>query len=293
MGFASANASWLSKITGIDINVPAGTLRVSTPQPQAIPEMIQHLPQDAANFFLNPLGPNLAFLIRQARAQANASAQPVPDAVKAALAPYFPTYVFTRARFTTRSRAGVSLATQTLEVNDNIAAMTVDDIIVFRDDNETQQLGTWAHELVHIIQYHNMGVDGFAAIYASPGARNLEQDAYSWQDHVVADLNAGGAPNQQWTDARQGASPPFSWNDFNAAANQLIPPSQCGQWQQVAFNAIQIVNVCPVGLVVTAIQLDGVNRPCLGPICNYPPGENHVIAGAAGQIQSIWFRFVQ
>jgi len=33
--------SWLSDIMGIDINIPAGTVSVGVPHPQAIPQMLQ------------------------------------------------------------------------------------------------------------------------------------------------------------------------------------------------------------------------------------------------------------
>ena len=41
-----AAASDLSKITGIDINIPAGTISFSTPRPDAIPDMLKNLPND-------------------------------------------------------------------------------------------------------------------------------------------------------------------------------------------------------------------------------------------------------
>lgn len=73
----SARASWLSAITGIDINIPAGTVSFSTPQPQDIKEMLKNLPADLLRT-LNPQGEELAFLIRQAQAQAALGAQPIP-----------------------------------------------------------------------------------------------------------------------------------------------------------------------------------------------------------------------
>jgi hypothetical protein len=38
----NADASWLSKITGIDINIPAGTISFDVPRPDAIPDMIKN-----------------------------------------------------------------------------------------------------------------------------------------------------------------------------------------------------------------------------------------------------------
>jgi hypothetical protein len=59
-----AQASWLSKITGVHINPSKGEFKVERPDISAIPEMLQNLPKDAAQFFLNPAGAALAEAIR-------------------------------------------------------------------------------------------------------------------------------------------------------------------------------------------------------------------------------------
>jgi hypothetical protein len=65
-----------------------------------------------------------------------------------------------------RQRSGVSLATGILEANGNVNAITVDNIIIFQNDQDASDPGLWAHELVHVTQYRNMGIDGFAALCA-------------------------------------------------------------------------------------------------------------------------------
>lgn len=299
LAVTSASASWLSDITGVNIDVPAGRFSLSAPRPQDIPAMIQHLPNDAANFFLNPAGPALAFEIRQAYAQAHGSAQLMPAEMKALLSPYFPPVILNSALYTTRSQAGTSLPT-ILEGSGQIGAITLDNIIVFTSDDQANDYGVWAHELTHVGQYRNLGIDGFAALYAGPGAIGLENDAYSWQNHVVADIRSrGGGPSavgQQWVDTSGPAPPPgtFAWNVFNTAARQVIPANQCGQWAQIAPNAIQISNICPTSILVTFIDENGMHRACQGPVCFFPPGNSHVIAGSDPgqvQLQGIWFNF--
>ena len=297
---SALQASWVSKITGVDINIPAGKMRVSTPQPQAIPEMLKNLPKDAANFFLNPNGPALAFAIRQAAAQARGSSRPVPDSVRGELAPYFPANVLARARFTTRSQAQISVASGLLEVNGDIGAITVDDIIVFKGDAESENLSIWAHELVHITQYKNMGVEGFAAIYASPGAFYLERAAYSWQDHVVAQLNARGTAGSgnradQWEDDSQSdARTKLQWSDFKDAARQSIPPEQCAQWSQSIPDLMAIANVCPIAIQITSFAMNGGVLACHTDDCLVLPNKKQTFFFRnPGTVQGIWFSFAQ
>ena len=182
--FGRGSASWLSNITGVDFNIPAGTLQISQPHPENIPQALQNFPRDAMNF-LSPAGDALAFAIRHANVQASGSAMPIPSNIRAILVPFFPPDILDRARFTTRGRSGISIATITLENGGNVDAITVDNIIVFDNDNYASQPDLWAHELVHVTQYRNMGVDGFAAMYAGPGAQTIENDAYAYQDHVA------------------------------------------------------------------------------------------------------------
>jgi hypothetical protein len=85
----NAGASCLSDITGIDINIPKGTISFSQPHPEDIPQAIQNLPRDVVNA-LNPAGNDLAFLIRQANAQASGSATTMPPDIRQRLTPFFP-----------------------------------------------------------------------------------------------------------------------------------------------------------------------------------------------------------
>jgi hypothetical protein len=44
-------------------------------------------------------------------------------------------------------------------------AITLDDVIVFKDDNWASNVEAWAHELEHVRQYDILSVDGFAQAY--------------------------------------------------------------------------------------------------------------------------------
>ena len=46
-----ADASWLSDITGVNIDIPRGQVTFGPPRPDRIPLMLQNLPKDATQFF--------------------------------------------------------------------------------------------------------------------------------------------------------------------------------------------------------------------------------------------------
>ncbi len=185
---ATADASWLSDITGIDVNVPAGKISINTPRPQDIPQMIQHLPDDVRQA-LNPAGTALATAIRVSSAQANHGSQVIPSTIAAILAPYFPANILAKARWNTLQNSGIDIVGQLAMLNRDVAAITLDNVIVFRDANDAQtNWKLWAHELVHVTQYENMGVEKFADVYSLSGGSGLENQAYSWEDHVYQDV---------------------------------------------------------------------------------------------------------
>jgi hypothetical protein len=296
-----APASWLSDITGVNIDIPGQKLEIGTPNPAAIPQMLQNLPRDAANFFLSPGGPPLAFAIRQAEANAMRSAKRMPDYIRQQLAPFFPPVILDGALWTTSAESGVNVASALEQANGAIGAITANRIIIFRGPSEAQNPIIWAHELVHVTQYRNMGVEGFAAMYAGWGAQQIEGDAYAWQGHVAQSLQANQSPgygpfSQQWV--INGTPRPLTWNDFHAAALQTIPAYQCVQHATLNALAIQVQNICNIGVVVVGVHFGPYAAPCSGPICVFPPNSSHVLTASPGfaltqPVDSIDFQFLQ
>jgi tetratricopeptide (TPR) repeat protein len=190
-----AYASFLSEITGIDINVPAGTISFHAPHPEVIPEMLRNLPQDIM-YFLSPAAQQLAFLIRQAQAQASPGSQPIPPLIRERLKWFFPAYILDKARWNIYDAGRHTLDSVILgtdcsalnlpwNIDCKMGAITLDQTIVFRGQFQAENNWvSWAHELVHVSQYDSMGVDGFAYVYASPGAISLESQAYRWENTV-------------------------------------------------------------------------------------------------------------
>lgn len=183
-----ANASWLSEITGVHIDVNRGAMEISPPNPAAIGPMLQNLPKDVSQTLLNPVAPLLAEAIRFSRAEAlRRGAQPMPPQARQALAPYFPQQILDEVRWT--AAGGISIDSALANWFNQEGAITYDDVIVFADANMTSNMGLWAHELTHVIQYQQMGIDTFAFQY-SYDWNGLESQARENSSRVVASINS-------------------------------------------------------------------------------------------------------
>ena len=76
---SAAEASWVSEITGVDVDLNRGTVSIKPPNLGAIPQALQNLPKDASQALLNPAAPALASA-RSSRASTRARARPADSA---------------------------------------------------------------------------------------------------------------------------------------------------------------------------------------------------------------------
>jgi Domain of unknown function (DUF4157) len=249
--------SWLSNITGIDINVPAGTVSVSRPNPAAIPEMLRNLPNDVRQFVTNPLGSATATAIRHAAAQARHGARPMPPEIRAILSPYSPAAILNRALWNTYDPNRITLDSAMLSMQNEltrVGAITLDNVIVFYEGSQGQNnWKLWAHELVHVMQYDNMGVEGFADTYTAGGWNQLENQAYNYADHVerlvIQQRATGNAP--QWNvNYSNAGGRQLSHQQFVEAAKQVYPAHNCASWVTI-WGGAQITNTCGVPIRIT------------------------------------------
>jgi hypothetical protein len=220
-----AQASWFSDLTGINWNIPAGTLSVGMPDPvgaiQRFPQTFQRLPQDIANL-ANPAGSALAFAVRQAKAQALNGAQPIPPNVLGALQAFFPADVLQSVRYNTFDNARIGLDSAVMMLNNDVAAITLEDVIVFRNGDEAQNIATWAHELTHVLQYRSRGVETFANTYTT-NAWVLENEAKDNAARIVNVLNSQNMNGQQQNTNGQ---PQLDSTYFNVGGQLLAHDSQ-------------------------------------------------------------------
>jgi hypothetical protein len=246
-------ASWLSKVTGVDIKVRSSgsSIKIDKPQPEAIKDAIEHFPDDLKNF-LNPAGTLLAIAIRDARDSVRPGAKKIPPNVRAALKSYFPKSILDRVRWDMRSQAGFGLDSLVLKVGD-ADAITLDDTIVFRmggrESTDIVNLELWAHELSHVIQYQNMGVEGFANVY-SVNWSGLENQAERWATGVRNDIENGNASTRYSTSNYQNlnniGSAKLSQQQFQKVAMNYVPPMNCVYWRTPTPVLLEVRNLCNV-----------------------------------------------
>ena len=131
----AASASWLSDITGVDINLPRGSITFGPPRPDCIPMTLQNLPKDAAVFLLNPVAGNaLALAIRQPKESARKILVPHASHSTETLG-LFSLVIFFRA-FVGQSLE-MAFPWIAMQIHDaGIAAITFGDVVVFRSNDD-------------------------------------------------------------------------------------------------------------------------------------------------------------
>jgi hypothetical protein len=131
---------------------------------------------------VDSLTPLLAAWIATARDAAKAEGvEPIPAPIRAALTGYVPEHTLQRVRWR-KGGSDLSLPQSVIRFG-HVPAMTVDDVIVFQDRRAAlEDPKLWAHELKHVMQFAEWGVDGFAARYLRD-YEAVERDAaeFRWQ----------------------------------------------------------------------------------------------------------------
>ena len=135
--------------------------------------------------------PALALWLTQARAEAaNAGIQPIPPHIREQLLHWYDPSVLDAARYKVSDNGQFNAATAMLQ-NPDVGAVTLIDIILFRDAQTAEQnIALWAHELKHVQQYQEWGVDGFAQRYTQD-FNAVEAPAYAIQAEVKRFVREG------------------------------------------------------------------------------------------------------
>lgn len=124
----------------------------------------------------------------QARADALAGGvEPIPPAIRKRLTSYYDAALLDAVRYRIGDSSELGTASAMLHDPD-IKAVTLIDVILFRDREGAQDdVALWAHELMHVQQYREWGVEGFATRYTED-ADSVETPAYKMQFKVSKDL---------------------------------------------------------------------------------------------------------
>ncbi len=135
------------------------------------------------------LGPSLTSAIRQGRDHAYPRGHMVPKAIRKALAPFFSRAILQKVRYSTAWQDATTQATlYSVLLGSGANAVTLIDVIIFRDEQHAADPVLWAHELTHVEQYDRLGVEGFAAQYLQQ-AWVLEHEASAKAETIKGQLS--------------------------------------------------------------------------------------------------------
>jgi hypothetical protein len=112
----------------------------------------------------------------------------MPAELRRKLAPFFPRPVLDRVRYSTDWDAAENTLPSLILGTGATAAMTLDDLILFRDAQGVTDPLLWAHELTHVDQYKQLGVTAFATQYLEQGWE-LEAEAIAKADAIREKLS--------------------------------------------------------------------------------------------------------
>lgn len=104
----------------------------------------------------------------------------VPAEIREALSGFVPADVLGHVRW--RIDGEARIAGQSLFQLGAVRAVTLDHVILFADAEEAADATLWAHELYHVMQYRQWGVEGFVARYLTDH-RTIEHEAreFRWR----------------------------------------------------------------------------------------------------------------
>lgn len=153
----------------------------------------------------------VAAAIRSAEKQFLPQSKPIPDRIKARLLNKYPAEVLDKARWTigALSISAPGAANSVTKLIGKGFAMTVGRVTVFNEDPKDDDRW-WAHEIAHQIQYHEMGIDGFALSWMK-NFHHIERDAENkafaalsiprWEAPLYFDVKAQSQPDPAaWQD---------------------------------------------------------------------------------------------
>ena len=133
------------------------------------------------------------WLVQSHSTAAAGTTQAMPLNIRAQLEPYYDLQVLDSARYKVGDDVQFNAA-HTMLQNPDVNAVTLVDIIVFRNlDDAQNNVALWAHELKHVQQYQQWGVHEFATRYTRD-YKAVEAPAYQMQSQVSRALKASAKP---------------------------------------------------------------------------------------------------
>jgi hypothetical protein len=158
-----------------------------------------------------------------------------------------------------------------------MAAITLEDVVIFRNQQDAYDPVLWSDELTHVLQYRRLGVETFVAIYAHPGFDAIEQEARLYDQFVAQRLQQA---NVQYWQTTGGWNQQITSQQWANAARSVIDPLQCSgssvQTNILGQGVLVQVNDCPIPIRVAQVKYINpqngapTNFPCTKPNCFVP-----------------------
>lgn len=174
----SAYASWLSDMTGVDINVQKGTV---TTNPPRLPDNVPGRPCEALGVPCIDIGKESERILREFQAQGfspaleawltqsrndarNGGTSPIPGHIRQQLNGFYDQDILNRASYKIGDNGALNLGRLAPIAMDG-AAITLIDVIVFYRPSDVNNIFLWVHELMHVKQYRDWGTRDFTIRY--------------------------------------------------------------------------------------------------------------------------------
>ena len=133
--------------------------------------------EEAMALLLARGAPFLTEWIGRARADALArGTEPIPADIRSQLRKFYPEALLKTVRWRVGLGADGTLPAKLFETYGR--ALTLGEVIVFRDDATARDAVIWAHEVAHVQQYQRWGIEGFARRYVE-NYRAVEREAWA------------------------------------------------------------------------------------------------------------------
>ncbi len=150
-------------------------------------EYVVKNPDEIVDILSNPVssmvGYNVALTIADGRnAALRHGTKRMPQDVRAQLELYFDDELLDSVRYAADTDLFNGLLQSTALRVGGAKAITLVNVVVFKDVAETYDINTWAHECVHVRQYQTLGLAEFAATYTLD-FKAIEAPAYRFGDY--------------------------------------------------------------------------------------------------------------
>ena len=127
--------------------------------------------------------------IRASRASARSTGtEPIPEDIQKQFRDYFPKSVLEEVRGAFPNRY-LDLGSLVAWYNAEGGAVTLNDTIVYASPRAAESEYLWAHELTHVMQYNELGLDDFCRVYVT-NSELLERQARENANRIIHDIRS-------------------------------------------------------------------------------------------------------